>query len=183
MTLYGLRFNVTMKKYLLKSNCDRQRGMTLVELMIAMIILGIIASAGIPAMSDFFTRKNIEAIAPFFERSIKLARVEASQRRVNVRVRPTSTTKDWSQGWYLEYTDPSDNSVNLIKRFDAIEGGITFTSDDFDDSSQLIISPTGQANASGVFELYVPECVVGQGYELTMLLSGFIKKGLITCTI
>jgi|GEM_PF-2563019 len=176
-----------MKKYLqsTKSHICHQAGMTLVELMVSMIILGLITSAGLPAMKDFFDRKNIDAIAPFFERTIKLARVEASHRNVDVRVRPSSGNDDWSQGWFIEYTDPTDSTVKIIiKRFDAIQSGITFSSPTFDDTTagQLTISPTGQSTG-GAFELYVAPCVAGDGYELNLLLSGTIKQGLITCTL
>lgn len=169
-----------MKLYLNRTKIRQQSGMTLVELMITMIILAMIASAGIPAMTDFFTRKSVESISPFFERTIRLARVEASQRSVDVRIRPTSTTKDWSQGWYIEFTDPSDNNIKVIKQFDAIQSGITFTSD-FDDSDVLTIKPTGQADVGGEFLLFTPPCVDGNGFSLDLLLSGIIKKGLITC--
>lgn len=171
-----------MKAYTSNSNIRRQRGMTLIELMIATVILAIIVSAGLPAMKDFFNRKNIEAIAPFFERTIKLARVEASQRGVNVRVIPSSLTKDWSQGWYMEYTDPADSTkVIVLRQFDAIQDGITFTSDKFDNTTTLTFAPTGQAVLSGAFKVFSPPCVNNTGFDLNLLLSGIIKKSLITC--
>jgi type IV fimbrial biogenesis protein FimT len=171
-----------MKKYLLIAHSSRQSGMTFIELIITMSIFAIITSIALPSMTDFFSRKSIEAIGPFFERTIKLARVEASQRSVDVRVRPTSGTDDWSQGWYIEFTDASDgNKIKIIKTFDALEGTITFTSNTFDDTTQLTISPTGQTNTTGRFDLYHAPCVAGEGFEFNLFLSGIMNKGLITC--
>ena len=156
--------------------------MTLIELMVVTVVLTMIASLGLPAIKSFFDRKNIEAIAPLFERSIKLARVEASQRSVDIRIKTNSNTKDWSQGWYMEYTDPADNTNSIVlRRFDAIQDGITFTSDTFDNNTILTFAPTGQASLSGAFEVFAPPCVDGQGFELDLLLSGIIKKSFITC--
>lgn len=172
-----------MKKTLSTPRIHRQSGMTFIELMVTVSVFAIIASVALPSMTEFFSRNSIDAIGPFFERTIKLARVEASQRSVDVRIRPTSTTKDWSQGWFLEFSDPDDNNtVKVIKVFDAIDSRLTFTSNTFNDTTQLTISPTGQTNTTGRFDLYAAPCVVGEGFEFNLFLSGIMNKGLITCS-
>lgn len=154
--------------------------MTIIELMITMVILGIITSVALPAMRDIMTHKNTETIGPLFERSVKLARVEAIQRSVNVRIKPTSNTSDWSQGWFIEFTD-SANNTQLIKRFDALPGNVVFTSDTFNAGTDLVIEATGQIVTPGNFTLFYPGCIGDDVYGFQLLLSGSVLKGVTAC--
>lgn len=181
MSSLSLRLNVIMKTYQSKSSTytNRQRGMTLIELMVATVILAIIASVALPAMRDLFTRKSAQSISTFFERSIKMARVEATQRSSTVRVKPTSNTNDWSQGWFIEYTDVDGPKV--IKRFDALPNNPVFTIKSTESNIEIEIKATGQVNTPGDFDLYYPGCTGNERYNLQVLLSGLISKGVTAC--
>lgn len=169
-----------MKKHQIKPKFRDQAGMTLIELMVATVILSIIVSVALPSMRDIFSRKSAESISTLFERSIKLARAEATQRSVNVAVKPTSNTNSWSQGWRIEYTDATGNP-QLIKLFDALPNSPVFTSDTFNKDTDLIILPTGQVQTPGNFDLYYPGCTGNERYGFQLLLSGIISKGISAC--
>lgn len=154
---------------------NKQKGLTLIELMITAIILAIIAGVGVPAMLDFFNRHSAANVVPLFDRTVKLARVEASQRSVNVFIKPTSNSDDWSQGWFIE--DAND----VIRRFDALPGSPVFTSDTFDGSTDITIDPTGQALTTGDFDLYYAGCKGNNKYKLSLLISGLVQKERVAC--
>lgn len=157
----------------------KHTGFTLIELMVSLAILAAIISVATPSFKSMLENHNVPAIAKTFEKSIKLARTEAINRNTTVDVRSTSGTTDWSQGWYIEFTDDKDN-VHLIRRFEALQGNPTFTSTVFDDATRLQILSSGQAYSlagGGVsFNLfYADNCAAGS-FSFTLLNSGIVKK-------
>lgn len=170
-----------MKTYNLKTApISGQKGMTLIELMIATIILAILASAAVPAMKNLFERKSVFAIGDLFVKSIKLARVEAIQRGRTVRVKTTSGTGDWSQGWFIEFTD-ANNNIQTIRTFPALPSSPNFTSDEYDGTPNLVILPTGQVSSVGSLDLYYDDCINDQRLGFNILLSGLVQRGVSAC--
>jgi len=159
-----------------------QKGLTLVELMITIMLLAIIASAAIPAMQSLFGRKNVHAVGKIFEQSIQLARAEAIQRSTTVRVLPAIDGDNWSEGWEIEYTDPVDGSIQTIRNFSAVSGNATFRSDDFTTDAPLTILPNGQVTLLGTFELFYNDCANSPDrLDYQILLSGLLKKTVNPC--
>ncbi len=154
--------------------------MTLIELMASMVVLSILVTVAVPAMKSLFERKNIDEVGKFFERSIKLARTEAINRSAVVRIQPTSGSRDWSQGWFIEYTK-ADGSAEVIRTFPALSGNPTFDSPTFDGTTVFEILPNGQARTLGSFNLFSPStCTIGST-TYQVLLSGILQKGLAAC--
>ncbi len=163
-----------------KSNFKHQKGMTLIELMVSMVVLVMLVSVAVPTMKGLFERKNVVAVGTFFERTIRLARTEALNRSAVVRIQPTSASRDWSKGWYLEYTK-SDASVEVIRTFPALSGNLPFDSPTFNGSTLFEILPNGQVRTLGTFNLFAPSaCVIG-ATTYQVLLSGALVKGAATC--
>lgn len=164
----------------------KQTGFTLIELMIATIILVIMVSAAVPSMKWLFESKNINALTSTFEKSLIQARNEAVQRGQPVRITPKVVTtdgeaSDWSQGWDVNIvTDVVANTLQLLRTYDGYGGGIVFTSATFDSSTPLEIQPTGQAN-TGNFTMNQKDCAGGKRYVYTVLVSGLLDRSLVTC--
>ncbi len=159
--------------------------MTLIELMATMVILGTLVTVAVPSMKSVFERKNITEVGKHFERSIKMARNEAISRSAVVRVRPTSASSDWSEGWFLEYSkleaDGITVTVEVIRTFPALAGNPTFTSAIFNDSTLFEILPNGQARTLGGFVLsYTANCSAGV-INYALLLSGILQKRITPC--
>ncbi len=172
---------VTMKYTLLKTTpAYRQKGLTLIELMVTTVILAVVTSAAVPAMKDLFERKSVFAIGDIFIKSIKLARVEAIQRGKTIRVKTTTGTGDWSQGWSIEFTD-DNNIIQTVRSFPPLPSNPNFTSNEYDGSPDLTILPTGQVSSIGTFDLFYPTCVGNQRLGFNVLLSGLIQRGLTAC--
>ncbi len=159
--------------------------MTLIELMVSMVILTIMMSMAVPAMKGLFERNNVSAVGTFFERTIKLARTEALNRSAVVRIQPTSASRDWSKGWYLEYTKLDDDGITttneVIRTFPALSGNLPFDSPTFNGSTLFEILPNGQVRTLGTFNLFAPSNCVTGATTYQVLLSGALIKGAATC--
>jgi len=146
-----------------------------------MVVLAIMVSVAVPAMKSLFERKNVDEVGKFFERSIKLARTEAINRSAVVRIKPTSGSRDWSLGWFIEYTK-ADGSAEVIRTFPALSGELTFDSPTYDGSTVFEILPNGQARTLGAFNLFSPStCATRGSTTYQVLLSGILQKGAAAC--
>lgn len=75
------------------------RGVSLVELVIAMAIVGILLAAGIPAFSTWIQNTRIRTTAESIQNGLQLARAEAVRRNVLVQFsRGGGTSSDWTVG-------------------------------------------------------------------------------------
>lgn len=70
----------------------RQSGFTLVELMIAAIIIGILAAAGAPSLSNWVQNAQIRTTADVIQNGLQLARAQAVHRNSLVRFQLTTST-------------------------------------------------------------------------------------------
>lgn len=64
----------------------RQRGVTLVELMVVAAIAAVLLTAAVPSFSDFLARKRVESVLSQLNSDLQFARSEAAQRNSNVRM-------------------------------------------------------------------------------------------------
>ncbi len=83
----------------------RQRGITLVELLVIVAILAIAAQIAIPAWQQFMENNRSQAVMHSIERAVHQARALAVTRRVSVELCGSSDgqqcSTNWSQGWIL----------------------------------------------------------------------------------
>lgn len=88
----------------------RQAGVTLIELMIAMVILSVIVAFGVPSFREATANAAMRGTTMDLVAAINAARAESVSLRVPVNFRPTDNA-DWSLGWDLQYVfDPVDTS-------------------------------------------------------------------------
>ena len=74
---------------------SRQRGISLIEPMIAIAVLAILLAMAVPAASDFLKNQRIRTAAEALQNGLQMARAEAVRRNTNVQfVLGTGTT--WS---------------------------------------------------------------------------------------
>ncbi len=108
---HGLR-NVAMKK---------QRGFTLIELMMTLVIATVLLTVGIPSFSQVIRTNRIASQVNMLVSSLNAARSEAVTRGVPVSVCAStdqatcSGNNDWSTGWIV-YTDNNSAGATSISQ-------------------------------------------------------------------
>jgi prepilin-type N-terminal cleavage/methylation domain-containing protein len=158
---------------IINKNGRCQKGITLIELMIALFILGIITATAVPSMQSFLGLKNIEASAKIFDQSIRAARTQAIDRKARVSLRPIANGADWSGGWQMEVTDTAE----VIRQVDTLASNLVVSSNVFTSGNPLIFEPWGAAVQTGSFTMNFADCSNDSKlFTFTILASGLAKK-------
>ncbi|MGQ9426591.1 GspH/FimT family protein [Gilvimarinus sp. F26214L] len=132
-------------------------GLTLIELMVVLLLLGIVLGIGAPSMRTVIEDNRLSAQRRVLLGALNLARSEAVHRNKTITLSHNSATAgDWSDGLRI-YTDEaaggntaydSDDDV-LIKEIDSFGGnGITVKSSEAGEN-HLSFRPNGMLNESG----------------------------------
>ena len=91
----------------------KQRGFTLIELMVTVAILAILVGIGVPAMNNFLNSNRHTAHTSSLKQAIQYARSEAVAKNQDVSICASSDgatcTGAWSQGWIVRLV--SDGTV------------------------------------------------------------------------
>jgi type IV fimbrial biogenesis protein FimT len=133
----------------------RQRGITLLELMIALGLAGLLLSMAVPALGTFVSNARQTGAINDFVSSIHLARSTAVTTNARVTICPSSNgtsceAVDWSNGWIVFSDQNSDQSVDGTERIIGTSGEVndlTIESAEFD--TYLTFRPNGRVmNAS-----------------------------------
>jgi type IV fimbrial biogenesis protein FimT len=143
----------------------RAKGMTLLELMLGLTIMGILVALAVPSFTNYTGNARKVAATNDLVTALTTARSEALRRSALVRAcssadQATCTgANDWATGWII-FADPNNNGIvdanELIQTWPAIAGGVTMTAD----------APTvtynamgmGQNGATVTFTLTPPHC-------------------------
>jgi type IV fimbrial biogenesis protein FimT len=126
------------------------RGVTLVELMIALTVLGVLLALAVPSFRDAALNSSLRAISSNLYASVQLARGEAIKRNVPITLCRANTTgtacdvdSDWAAGWIvvasgtvLQYQQP------VTEGFKVTQSGT---------AADLTFQPIGVGATAGTF--------------------------------
>ena len=87
----------------------RCRGFTLIEIMVAVAVLAILLSIGLPAFGSLIDSQRMDSSVNSLLRSISHTRTEATRRNRHVTMAPLSG--DWSNGWNI-FIDANNNGTH-----------------------------------------------------------------------
>lgn len=129
-----------------------QRGFTLIELMIVLIILAVILSITLPGFQNVFLSTRLANYANEMVGSVYVARGEAIKRNTNVRLCASAngttcaTTGGWAQGWVV--LDPNDT---VLQQKPAFDGGFSIA--DGGGAHLITFSSAGAASPATNFKI------------------------------
>jgi type IV fimbrial biogenesis protein FimT len=123
----------------------RQSGMTLIELIVVMVLVGILAAIGIPSFETITTSSRMAAESNDLLGDMQFARAEAAREGepVTVCISANGTSCDsasttWQEGWIV-FSDLNDNQTvdttagdTVLRIQKALSGTDTFTSSNTD---------------------------------------------------
>lgn len=163
----------------------KQTGFTLIELIVAIAIFGIMASIAIPNYSSFIMKNRKSSLYNSLVGTISLARLEAvkTSRVVTMCISSNlstcdDTTDDWNTGWIVFSDINGDGLVTtsgtpadtILKVERAAAPGLRITSDEFD--SKLSIAPRGRLRSQGSFVICDDTEEAENGMALNLWITG-----------
>jgi len=111
---------------------QEQKGFTMIELMVALLIAGILMSYAIPAYREFGLRQKITNEANSLLGDLTYARVTAIKEGQNVVV-SSNAGLDWSQGWRIFIDNNGNNTFDAgdvtLRISQAFGQNLVFTGD------------------------------------------------------
>jgi type IV fimbrial biogenesis protein FimT len=160
--------------------------MTLLELMMAVTVLGILLALAVPGFTTFTLQSRVTASTNDLVTALNLARSEAL-RRATPAVACASTdqtacsgTTDWTTGWIV-FTDPNGNGAadtdELLQVWPAANALVTTAAN----QDRVTYNTLGMAAAATAFEVATVACKVERQVNVTVSLSGSIRSDRITC--
>ncbi|QKT02967.1 GspH/FimT family pseudopilin [Ectothiorhodospiraceae bacterium 2226] len=127
----------------------RTGGFTLVELMVALAVLGILAAIAAPSLGTFVVNQRVKTEAANLFADLNYARAEAIKRNGRVWVRPNDG--NWENGWVIvadgatsyDSCRTTPNNTDCVRLKSAIEG-LSITGPDL-----LIYERSGRLSTTG----------------------------------
>ena len=125
----------------------RNKGVTALELMLAVLVLAIVLAFSVPSFSNLLKDNRIETRTSEFATDLAFARSEAIKRRAKIEVsaatwEPTQPAS-WSKGWTV-----SDVTSQAVLRASSATSNETF--DNAEGITQLTFLPNGYIKLSGI---------------------------------
>ncbi len=110
------------------------KGITLIELIVALTIAGILAAMAGPSMWAFFSQNRLSSQINELIADINLARSEAIKRSTTSGICATAVNGtacaggNWANGWMSYYIDPATNATFTLRLHQQLIGNSTLTS-------------------------------------------------------
>ena len=148
------------------------RGFTLLELMVAIAVLAVLATVGVPSFRDLIQNNRITTQTNELVTALSFARAEAIKRGQTIQVAIVAA----DPGWTATVTIAGGGAT--LRRFDR-EGSSVVVDDDVD----VFFGPTGAATAvQSIFLKPGPSCSGEKRRQVQVGLSGQISTTRLDCT-
>ncbi len=153
----------------------KQYGITLLELMVVITLVGILGAMALPSMTGLLKNNRLTAQANSLIGMMQYARNEAINRGHNIVIQPLVAGTNWAQGWQVRLDVDSDGDYSdaadvVIRNSNPIEGGTLVS-----DNATIVYEPTGFSTAKTILTLTANECTGEHIRTITLKISGYSK--------
>ncbi|MBQ0796602.1 GspH/FimT family pseudopilin [Zhongshania sp.] len=131
----------------------RQRGYTLLELMVTLGIVAILAGVAVPSFNGFIQTQRLRSAANDLTTSFNLARSESVKRNVDVLMAPSQVL--WSDGWLVKLGDGS--TLYESAKLNGVD--VTASANSFTFQSNGRVTSSGTFSLEGVGGSTIAKCV------------------------
>ncbi|HJP49944.1 MAG TPA: GspH/FimT family pseudopilin [Pseudomonadales bacterium] len=140
----------------------KSRGVTLMELMIGLVIIGIGMTIAVPGFQGMSARNRIATQVNEMQLAINLARGEASRTGAGVSIRAVAPVSDdeFGGGWCVVPTATANCAGSVIRAFPALAGESTLNL--IDDGGETSLEFTGLGGVFNDASLSLDLCLAGQ---------------------
>lgn len=168
-------------------NVNEQGGLTLLELLVGILVLSILLSAGVPGFQSTVNNNRLAAQTNALVTALNLARSEAVKRSEPVSVCASADQATcsgaWTEGW-IAFTDASGTAGTVdasgdtvLQVWPALSGPNTLTSG----VAYVQYQPSGRSAARASFELKKPGCSGENARKIAVTVTGRVNSKKDTC--
>ena len=129
----------------------RQRGLSLVELLVGLVVLSVLVSVAAPSFSRMVAEQRLRQVGSELRISLATARSEAVKR--NEAVSLIKQGSDWSTGWCIEAGKTSNCSAQPIQQFNVASDQITVLKDGATAGTEINFNAWGRVTSCPEFLL------------------------------
>jgi type IV fimbrial biogenesis protein FimT len=169
----------------------KSRGVTLLELMTGIAVLGILISIAVPSFRSFSANSRTTTANNNLVTALAVARSEALRRGDVVRVcgsadmEGCSEDPDWSTGWLAFVDRNNDGAVDggdaVVQVWSGPDGGVKVTADldSIAYNSMGMMQPNGQAVVT--FLVVPPSCTGERAIQASLNTAGTVRSTRVGC--
>ena len=128
-----------------------QRGLSLVELLVGLVVLSVLVSVAAPSFSRMVAEQRLRQVGSELRISLATARSEALKR--NEAVSLIKQGSDWSTGWCIEAGKTSNCSAQPIQQFNVASDQITVLKDGAAAGTEINFNAWGRVTSCPEFLL------------------------------
>jgi type IV fimbrial biogenesis protein FimT len=168
-----------------------QTAFTLLELLVALMVLGILLGLAVPTFREFSRNNRVTALHNDLTTAFTVARSEALKRSIPVSVCASkngtscATADDWNAGWIV-FTDANgtagsvDDPDTVVQAWTAADGGDVSIDTD---RAFIQYAPTGSVNpdASSTFDVSAHGCTGDHARRLGISPTGSLAATKTSC--
>lgn len=153
-----------------------QRGFTLVELLMTLVIAGVLVSVAVPSFTSVIQNNRAAANANEFLTALAIARSEAVKRGRTVTM-TADTATEWADGWTITISDGTTLYVN-----NGFDGGGSLTN--AGDAGSIAFTSRGflTGGLAVTFTSSIPHCTDNQGRTIVIGPSGRASVAALNCS-
>lgn len=171
------------------------RGFTLLELMVAVAVLGILLGVGVPAFREMLAANRMTAVANEMVTAFTVARSEARNRGIpvtlcaaNAELDECEDTPEWNDGWIV-FTDDTgtpgvvDDDDEVLQAFPAPPAGFAVTAVAPATLSYVRFLRSGRPDpaADGTLKLTRPDCSDSKARRISIAKTGRVASAKTPC--